>query len=785
MRAISARPLDDLPRLVYADWLEEQGDPDRAEFIRVQIARANETDGKGDLPGSEVARIEARDRVLLGRNRERWTKPLSDLGVRSIVQGGFWRGFMNGLSMDAEAFLAHGEQLWLHSPVQSLRLTNVRQVGRRLSQCPHLSNVRNLELSGSPPISVASLRAFLESPFLTGLERLCLSDIPLRDRDIASLTKGSMLPSIRDLHICSAQFRGDTVPDFLSRFPYLESLGMSSNSVFEARCWGEIVPALNPATFRKVIGRHNAFGVAGMTAFANAKAHTQLSGIWLSRCGLDARAFEVLATATHLTKVTAIQLGFDPISEAGGIALASWPGLKAVRRLEILRGELGPAGAAALVRSPRLGPLTALWLRGDTIGDDAVEAIASNDQLKELTALYLSDNAITEVGARAIASSPFLRQLRKLHLDRNSIGDEGARAIARAPHLRSLRWLSLDNNQITRAVGRELIAAFPELAYLSADAGLLSSEHLDAVREGLAAGGTDADVHAAVEDRMVQAILDIPNDMKPREMYGSFLHNAGSPWWVVISLQNPEFSAPAEVEQRWRGWFEAGRDEWLAPLLPWVEMFDDADSFDRGFLRKVHFHTPLPDEVAESLARFPPLALLPVEVQRGHMTGEGAFQILAHRRCLARISRLEFTRVTTNELEHVLKSSYLSGLEELAFGPCDLDDEVARLLASTPGLSRLKSLDFGWNAAPTVEQSNRVGIEGLNALGSSPHLTAIQELGLQGNPSVDDRAIGVLLTAPNFTNLVSLDLRDTSVTDVGLRRLAESSLGQSLEVLRS
>jgi uncharacterized protein (TIGR02996 family) len=37
LAAIVAAPDDDLPRLVYADWLEENGRPERAEFIRVQI----------------------------------------------------------------------------------------------------------------------------------------------------------------------------------------------------------------------------------------------------------------------------------------------------------------------------------------------------------------------------------------------------------------------------------------------------------------------------------------------------------------------------------------------------------------------------------------------------------------------------------------------------------------------------------------------------------------------------------------------------------------------------
>jgi uncharacterized protein (TIGR02996 family) len=40
LRAILAAPADDTPRLVYADYLEEHGDPARAAFIRTQIALA-------------------------------------------------------------------------------------------------------------------------------------------------------------------------------------------------------------------------------------------------------------------------------------------------------------------------------------------------------------------------------------------------------------------------------------------------------------------------------------------------------------------------------------------------------------------------------------------------------------------------------------------------------------------------------------------------------------------------------------------------------------------------
>ena len=37
LTAIAAHPDEDTPRLMYADWLDENGRPIRAEFIRVQI----------------------------------------------------------------------------------------------------------------------------------------------------------------------------------------------------------------------------------------------------------------------------------------------------------------------------------------------------------------------------------------------------------------------------------------------------------------------------------------------------------------------------------------------------------------------------------------------------------------------------------------------------------------------------------------------------------------------------------------------------------------------------
>src|SRR5947209_1070483 len=49
LHAVLEAPDDDTPRLVYADWLDDHGEHDRAEFIRVRIDLARLA------PGQDVA----------------------------------------------------------------------------------------------------------------------------------------------------------------------------------------------------------------------------------------------------------------------------------------------------------------------------------------------------------------------------------------------------------------------------------------------------------------------------------------------------------------------------------------------------------------------------------------------------------------------------------------------------------------------------------------------------------------------------------------------------------
>ena len=94
---------DDTPRLVYADWLAENGQDERAEFIRVQVERAR-------LPAWDAAQVRLclREQELLKLHGEEWLAELP------AVEGAKWEGFRRGIV--AEVSFASFEALRANAP---------------------------------------------------------------------------------------------------------------------------------------------------------------------------------------------------------------------------------------------------------------------------------------------------------------------------------------------------------------------------------------------------------------------------------------------------------------------------------------------------------------------------------------------------------------------------------------------------------------------------------------------------------------------------------------------
>lgn len=166
LAAICADSTDDTVRLAYADWLDEQDQPDRAEFIRVQceLARPKWTcpgccprDPKYNTGGSlypychEGCEQCDEHSALRRRERELWESGLgvclqNDVDFLSlnkpllIDRSGQWaRGFLSAITCTAEDWERYGSEITKTQPIEHVALTTRPQ---------------NVILEGVPPHNV-------------------------------------------------------------------------------------------------------------------------------------------------------------------------------------------------------------------------------------------------------------------------------------------------------------------------------------------------------------------------------------------------------------------------------------------------------------------------------------------------------------------------------------------------------------------------------------------------------------------------------------------------------
>ena len=124
--AVLAEPDDDSIRLVFSDWLYENGEPKRAEFIRVQLEMAKWTACVCGPTATgryvcKVCCLRRRERELLERHWVEWLTPFPLLPMlrhdpRSRFAEGhcfpeYRRGFVAAVTLTAEDWLKHVDSL--------------------------------------------------------------------------------------------------------------------------------------------------------------------------------------------------------------------------------------------------------------------------------------------------------------------------------------------------------------------------------------------------------------------------------------------------------------------------------------------------------------------------------------------------------------------------------------------------------------------------------------------------------------------------------------------------
>ena len=321
VQAILEEPEADALRLIYADWLEERGDP-RGELIRVQCELARI--GGGDPRSAELG---YRQQQLLSAHRAEWLGPLR--GVTTLYDPTFRRGFLEEMTLDARTFLELGERLFALHPLRHVSITDAGQ-GEYSDPERHRRHVSTLAAS---PL----------------MARLTSMGLPwIGDQGIEVLAASPHLARLTALNL----FRGQLGPAgarALAASPYLgqlTNLDLSAN-----RIGPEGAEALAGSPFLAHLTDLNLDGISSRHGDVENNI-----GDW---------GAEVLAASPHLTRLAKLTLYLNGISDAGVRALAASPTLANLVGLKLHGNYLiTDAGVEALAASPHLTRLKTLWLGG-------------------------------------------------------------------------------------------------------------------------------------------------------------------------------------------------------------------------------------------------------------------------------------------------------------------------------------------------------------------------------------------------------------------------------------
>ncbi|QEL19525.1 TIGR02996 domain-containing protein [Limnoglobus roseus] len=342
LAAIIAEPEDDLPRLVFADWLEEIGDDTRAEFIRLQCLSV-----RAPLTPGERVTVEARIRELLALHRDRWAIP----GITGVQK--FRRGFVEYLYIKAVDFLRFERHIAKNAPVVRLRLSTAATHLAALANVPLFSRLRALEFVNDE--LAGRLRIIFRPDLFPELRSLTLQNNRLWAEDLATLTQlADSWPKLNRLN--------------LSGNPYSDDGLATLSAAAGLRSLRDLVLRSDGLPFVDCI---HATGVA---AFTQSTALHQLRLLNLAGHHIGDAGFRTLVesrNAQHLEVLDVSQNDIGQIGPEWAGALAASPYLRRLRELNLSRNTIDPLAAEVLVKWPQLKSGCTVDLRGCTLSPES------------------------------------------------------------------------------------------------------------------------------------------------------------------------------------------------------------------------------------------------------------------------------------------------------------------------------------------------------------------------------------------------------------------------------
>jgi uncharacterized protein (TIGR02996 family) len=447
IRACKDEPFDNTRRLILADWLEENGDPDRAELIRLHMARE---DGWGDNP--RLLAMDVRCAELVRANSERWFGPAEQW--YGYVE--FERGFLS-IHASTESLRRHPPMElpdhvlpWMEELCLSLREDDAPLDPPTL-RC--FSSLRILGNDKRP--GAVTLGRLLPNPALEECRQLAFFKNQLNADDVRALAGCERLAGLRELNL-NENLLGDEGGAALARAPWLN--GLKRLHIGRSGIGSRGLVALLGSPHLGALAHLQIDGCEVDEAAARALAEsTKLAGLELLRmehCTFGQASLRALAHSPHLRPL-AVQIGSVQLWAESVEALLSGPLLERTRELSLTPNISTPEVAALLFSSPRLAALESLPVWGQ-VGDLGCEAIAAADHFTNLRSCTLPGSGIGPKGAAALGRARSLKSLIVLTLDKNPLGPDGVRGLVEGGGLPALEALRL-NETLPEAHGLQAL----------------------------------------------------------------------------------------------------------------------------------------------------------------------------------------------------------------------------------------------------------------------------------------------------------------------------------------
>jgi uncharacterized protein (TIGR02996 family) len=302
LEAVAAEPEDDTPRLVYADWLDENAEHfptraasmrNRAEFVRCQIRAARGT----DADGSAARRADE----LLRLHRAEWAGHLCGGGAGFGIESVSWdRGVITGIRLrPVEKFLENAERLFLVEPaVTSLAIRG--KIGSYFFQNPHYD-------------------ALLASPYLSKITELRLNNSCAGDEELRRLAGSERASNLRLLDLRSLAIHDSGVEALVS-------------------------PGWRLNNLKVLVLSDNGLDTPGARALAGSPYVSTLTALDLSGNFIGFPGVRALANSPHLAHLERLDLRDNHIGAAGVRALAQSPHFRPEMHVVLDIGEFTMAG---------------------------------------------------------------------------------------------------------------------------------------------------------------------------------------------------------------------------------------------------------------------------------------------------------------------------------------------------------------------------------------------------------------------------------------------------------